>query len=99
MVTTRSKASGAAVGIANGNSDLKKRKTDSDIAPLESKQPKVRENTDITRWRCVDEDGRLTWQYLEDDEDAKEWPQSFADKWYLGLDLVRFFPFEPRRCQ
>ncbi|ETS80174.1 hypothetical protein PFICI_07703 [Pestalotiopsis fici W106-1] len=87
MVTTRSKASGAAVGTANGNSDIKKRKTESDIAPVESKQPKVRENTDITRWRCMDEDGRLTWHYLEDDEEAKEWPQSFADKWYLGLDL------------
>lgn len=76
------------MGNANGSSELKKRKTDTDIAPLESKQRKVREETDVTRWRCMDDDGRLTWHYLEDEEDAKEWPQSYADKWYLGLDLV-----------
>ncbi len=35
------------------------------------------------------DDGRQTWHYLEDDEKAKEWPQSYADKWYLGLPLVR----------
>ncbi|KAH6652541.1 squalene/oxidosqualene cyclase [Truncatella angustata] len=99
MVTTRSKANGTTTAIANGigngngngyakaNGSLKKRRSDTDLAPTESKQPKVREDTDITRWRCLDDDGRLTWHYLEDDEDAKEWPQSYADKWYLGLDL------------
>lgn len=88
MVTTRSKSNGAATGTPNGNSRVRKRKSDDQLAPVESKQPKVREDTDITRWRCLDEDGRLTWRYLEDDEAAKAWPQSYADKWYLGLDLV-----------
>ena len=35
-----------------------------------------------------DDDGRLTWHYLADDEAAKEWPQSYADKYDLGLPLV-----------
>lgn len=35
-----------------------------------------------------DDDGRHRWTYLEDDEDVKNWPQSYADKYYLGLPLV-----------
>jgi lanosterol synthase len=45
--------------------------------------------TDMGRWRMLDERGRQTWHYLEDDEEAKKWPQSTADKWYLGLQTVR----------
>lgn len=90
MVTTRSKTNnGTATGTPNGRSTATKRKSESDLAPTETKQSKVRENTDITRWRCLDEDGRLTWRYLEDDDAAEAWPQTYADKWYLGLDLVR----------
>ena len=44
--------------------------------------------TDFSRWRLLDERGRQTWQYLEDDEDIKEWPQSTADKYFLGLPTV-----------
>src|SRR5690242_20302123 len=53
------------------------------------KRPNLRD-TDHTRWRMRNDDGRQTWHYLEDDEAAKEWPLSNADKWYLGLPLVRF---------
>lgn len=52
---------------------------------------KHQEQIDILRWRCLDEKGRLTWRYLEDDAEAEDWPQSYADKWYLGLDLVRMY--------
>jgi len=52
------------------------------------KRPKLQERTDYTRWRMLDEAGRHTWHYLEDDEDVKEWPQSHADKYFLGLPLV-----------
>ncbi|KAI0115582.1 terpenoid cyclases/protein prenyltransferase alpha-alpha toroid [Nemania sp. FL0031] len=51
-----------------------------------TKHQQIAETTDRTRWRLLDESGRLTWHYLEEDEAVKEWPQSIADKWYLGLD-------------
>lgn len=54
----------------------------------QAKRPKLLERTNHTRWRCLDEKGRQTWRYLEDDEDVKEWPQSKADKYFLGLPLV-----------
>lgn len=44
--------------------------------------------TDHTRWRLLDEAGRHTWHYLADDEDAKEWPQTTADRYHLGLPTV-----------
>lgn len=52
--------------------------------------PKLSKRTDYTRWRLLDEAGRQTWHYLEDDEDAKEWPQSTADKYFLNLPIVCF---------
>ncbi|QSZ30996.1 hypothetical protein DSL72_000557 [Monilinia vaccinii-corymbosi] len=48
-------------------------------------RPKLQERTDYSRWRLLDERGRQTWHYLEDDEDAAEWPQTTADKYFLGL--------------
>ena len=57
--------------------------------PVEVRKPLLSERTDYTRWRLLDERGRQTWHYLEDDEDAKEWPQSTADKYFLGLPLVK----------
>lgn len=47
------------------------------------------ERTDYSRWRLHDNDGRLTWRYLENDEEVKEWPQTFYDKYNLGLPTVR----------
>ena len=44
--------------------------------------------TDYSRWRLLDESGRQTWHYLTDDSKAKEWPQSVADKYHLGLPTV-----------
>ncbi|KAL8955879.1 MAG: hypothetical protein Q9183_006497 [Haloplaca sp. 2 TL-2023] len=43
------------------------------------------QRTDPQRWRMLDERGRHTWHYLQSEEQAKAWPQSTADKWYLGL--------------
>jgi lanosterol synthase len=45
-------------------------------------------NLDRTRWRLKNDNGRHTWHYLEDDEAARNWPQTLADKYYLGLPLV-----------
>lgn len=50
--------------------------------------PELPEKTDYTRWRLLNEDGRHTWHYLEDDESSRKWPQTLADKYYLGLPLV-----------
>lgn len=44
--------------------------------------------TDHTRWRLKDDDGRHTWHYLESDEELKAWPQTAADKYFLGMDTV-----------
>lgn len=63
----------------------------------DTKRQKVAEPVDRTRWRMKSDDGRHTWHYLDDDAAVKEWPQSYADKWYLGLPLVRL-PAFPSKC-
>ena len=52
----------------------------------------VDRSTDLRRWRLLDDRGRQTWHYLETDEEVKEWPQSTADKYFLGLPLVGTLP-------
>lgn len=59
----------------------------------DSKRQKVAEPVDRTRWRMKSDDGRHTWHFLDDDEAVKKWSQSYADKWYLGLPLVRLPAF------
>jgi hypothetical protein len=81
-------------GKINGsNGDAKKgakRSIDVEKTELEpTKRTKLSQRTDYSRWRMLDEKGRQTWHYLEDDEEVKEWPQSKADKYYLGLPLVQ----------
>jgi len=44
--------------------------------------------TDRSRWRMVNDRGEQTWTYLKSEEQAKQWPQTDADKWYLGLNIV-----------
>ena len=50
--------------------------------------PKPDQKTNYTRWRLLDEHGRHTWHYLKSDEELKSWPQSCADKHFLGLPTV-----------
>lgn len=66
------------------------RKRLSDAGDLDhaTKRPRLEERTDYSRWRMHDDCGRHTWRYLEDDDEAKKWPQTYADKYYLGLPLV-----------
>ena len=45
--------------------------------------------TDLRRWRVLDERGRQTWHYLTTDKELEAWPQTVADKHFLGLPLVR----------
>jgi hypothetical protein len=52
------------------------------------KRAKLRDRTDYAKWRLLSDHGRQTWHYLEDDKDAKAWPQTIADKWHLGLPTV-----------
>lgn len=54
------------------------------------KRAKLPDRTDYSRWRLLDERGRQTWHYLADDEAAKKWPQSTADKYFLGLPTVKY---------
>ena len=80
--------------VSSGNSyengkTGEKRSIDSEVNDASaSKRPKLQELTDYTRWRMLDEAGRHTWHYLEDEEDVEEWPQSLADKYFLGLPMV-----------
>lgn len=54
----------------------------------EHKRQRMDERTDFARWRMKNDGGIQTWHYLESDEANKNWPQSIADKYYLGLPLV-----------
>lgn len=74
--------------MAKGKSAGTKRSSDATEHDF-PKRPRLEKKTDVTRWRCKDDEGRLTWHYLADDEAAKEWPQTYADKYYLGQPLVR----------
>ncbi|KAF8850490.1 oxidosqualene:lanosterol cyclase-like protein [Acephala macrosclerotiorum] len=65
-----------------------KRPIDTSVSEAaQTKKPKLSERTDLSKWRLLDEKGRQTWHYLEDDDEAKEWPQSKADKYFLGQPL------------
>ncbi|KAI9311284.1 terpenoid cyclases/protein prenyltransferase alpha-alpha toroid [Dichotomocladium elegans] len=41
--------------------------------------------TDLSRWRLRVKEGAQTWHYLESDQECREWPQTFYDKYHLGL--------------
>ena len=69
----------------NGTASSKEKQTNGSTTSLSMADPK----TDYSRWRMLDEDGRQTWHYLNTDEELEKWPQSLADKYYLGLPLVR----------
>ncbi|KAK5113437.1 hypothetical protein LTR85_010865 [Meristemomyces frigidus] len=42
--------------------------------------------TDYTRWRLEDDRGRQTWHYLRSDDELKQWPQTTADKYHIGMN-------------
>lgn len=88
MVTTRTNGAAKAT---NGEAELgAKRPVERDRdEKVSAKRSKLLEKTDYTRWRLLDDEGRQTWQYLEDDEQMKKWPQSIADKYFLGMPTVR----------
>lgn len=48
----------------------------------------VQKTTDRTKWRLHNDRGCHIWRYLDSEEEARKWPQSTADKWYMGLDTV-----------
>ncbi|KAI9845829.1 MAG: Lanosterol synthase (Oxidosqualene--lanosterol cyclase) [Sclerophora amabilis] len=69
---------GAYSGSANG------KEPNGGAAPARS-AASSQQKTDYSRWRLLDERGRQTWHYLESDEQVKEWPQTVADRYHLGL--------------
>ena len=85
----RSKTNGALKPTNAYVGSGEKRSIETEVEEINSpKRPKLQERTDYSRWRMLDERGRQTWHYLEDEEDVKEWPQSTADKYFLGLPTV-----------
>jgi lanosterol synthase len=86
---------------ANGNTNgATKRSANGKVVngqiPLQSAKA-GNEKTDYTRWRLKNDRGCQTWHYLESDEEIKAWPQSTADKWYLGMDTVSLHRFSSKR--
>lgn len=77
-----SRKRGESLAKANGNGS-----TSSSYSPLDAR-------TDPMRWRMKDVRGVQTWHYLQTEEELKAWPQSTADKWYLGLETVSGGDFE-----
>lgn len=43
---------------------------------------------DRSRWRLKDDRGCQTWHYLDSEQEITRWPQSVADKYFLGLPTV-----------
>ncbi|KAJ2846141.1 hypothetical protein GGI22_006335, partial [Coemansia erecta] len=43
--------------------------------------------SDLTRWRLNVDNGRQTWEYLSDASAAEARPQSFVEKYWLGLEV------------
>ncbi|KAJ2591834.1 hypothetical protein EV177_008826 [Coemansia sp. RSA 1804] len=43
--------------------------------------------SDLTRWRLNVDNGRHTWVYLETEAEAAARPQSFAERYWLGLEV------------
>ena len=46
------------------------------------------QKTDRNLWRLNDDDSRHTWHLLLDEAAARDWPQTYAEKWFLDLPLV-----------
>ncbi|KAF2021085.1 terpene synthase [Aaosphaeria arxii CBS 175.79] len=46
----------------------------------------VNATTDRSRWRLKDDRGCQTWHYLETDEEVEAWPQTAADRYFLGIE-------------
>ncbi|KAF3000096.1 Lanosterol synthase (Oxidosqualene--lanosterol cyclase) [Curvularia kusanoi] len=51
-----------------------------------SKNANGNEKTDYTRWRLRDDRGCQTWHYLHTEKEVKDWPQSAADRYFLGME-------------
>lgn len=90
-ITNRKPQNAPTVNKANGHqkSPLNPTMGEEIYDPPRPGGPRLRKQTDITRWRMLDDEGRQTWHYLESDEEAKKWPQSIADKWYLEQPTVQ----------
>jgi len=70
--------------VMSGNASHKRQPNGKTVTPRVEEQA-----TQIDRWRLLDQRGQQTWHYLETDEEVKAWPQSTADRYHLGLPLVR----------
>jgi hypothetical protein len=49
----------------------------------------MEEKTDLTKWKLLVERGRQVWVY---DPQQKPEDQKFWEKYFLGLDIVHFYP-------
>ena len=50
------------------------------VDPLSASTVFVDRETDLERWRLLDENGRHTWHYLKSDEEVEKWPQTIYDR-------------------
>lgn len=80
-------ASSTAVDVSKAKSRKRAAESNTTNGQALPKQPRIGGRIDQTRWRIKDDDSRHTWHYLADDKAAQEWPQSYAEKYYLNLPL------------
>lgn len=54
--------------------------------------------TDLRRWRLKSSqsEGVHNWLYLGEEEEARSLPQTFAEKYFLGLPTVSDLPPPPK---
>ncbi|KAF2685400.1 terpene synthase [Lentithecium fluviatile CBS 122367] len=81
-VTTTS----SAMPLANGTYKRQEKTNGAVKDSARGKGGVAESKTDRTRWRLEDERGCQIWRYLESDEECEKWPQSVADKYFLGMD-------------
>lgn len=65
-------------GVSNGSNGT---------AAKPAKRLRLSDKTDKSRWRVRATADGFTWHYLDDAADENAWPQSAADKYFLGLPL------------
>ncbi|PFH51033.1 hypothetical protein AMATHDRAFT_3423 [Amanita thiersii Skay4041] len=55
--------------------------------PFTLESPPTQPFTDYSKWRLlVNDGGRHTWHYLHTEQHCQNWPQTYLDKFWLGLE-------------
>jgi lanosterol synthase len=81
-------------GAATSNGTVN-RAAKTNAGTVKARGGELESKTNYDWWRLENVRGRQIWKYLESEEERARWPQSIADKYFLGLDTVRSV-YEPK---